>query len=444
MSELENRLAGLHALPVAPLPGAEAARRRGEQRTRRTRAGLAGAGALVAVLALSAGAAIGGGGPERMAPPPARPGPSADAEVGLSVSLLDAADVAAARAGGAWEVRPTDDFPFDPLPAGCADQAEVFGGPVETALRFLDGPETADGPLTVGHSLKAYAAEDQAQAAFQRVVQAIRTCGETSDGPQVIAGEPASTDTRTYGTLRAGTRTVVFAVERVGAVLSGVAIRSFELNDSPPLADAAATEVAGGPYAVATEAPVAGPDAPGPLRPEDVATVEPGTWTVLRLPSDADLLRPCGQPAGGPVPVSVDGTDLRRRVVGGGVTEHGSFVYQQVFRYASAADAAQALADRRTAVEACPEEPITTEPNPDPGMRGTRTYEAIDTGQIPFLVRIKTQCQSCPASYSYAAAEQVEDRLTVLGVALAQDGDPGAGLILEYARVAAERLRAAG
>lgn len=240
MSELENRLAGLRGLPAAPLPGAEAARVRGQQRTRRTRAALAGAGALVAVLALSAGVALGGGGTERNTLPPAPPGPS---EVGLSAVLLDAEDVAAVRPGEAWEVRATDDFPFDPLPPGCA--RDVFGDPEQTALRFLDGPETVDGDLTVGHSLKAYDGEDAAQAAYERVVASIRSCGESAPGPQVVAGEPASTPTRTYGTFAADTRTVVFAVERVGAVLSGVAIRSFELNDIPPLADAAAAKVAG-------------------------------------------------------------------------------------------------------------------------------------------------------------------------------------------------------
>lgn len=59
---LDDRFDALRAAPVPPLPGAAAARLRGERRTRRTRVALAGAGAVVVAVAITAGAALGAGG----------------------------------------------------------------------------------------------------------------------------------------------------------------------------------------------------------------------------------------------------------------------------------------------------------------------------------------------------------------------------------------------
>lgn len=431
-----SRFSSFAAAPPVALPGAVAAQARGAQRNRRTRAALAGAGSLLVVLAVTAGVALGAGGEaDRVRPLPADPGPTSQpTQEGLSVSLLDPEDVAAVRPGD-WAVRGQDDLPFDPLPGGCGDPGDVFGTPVETTLRFLDGPET------VGHSLKAYPDQAQAQVAFGRVIEAIEACGETSDGPQIVAGAPVSTSTRGYGTLSAGTRTVVFAIERIGAVLSGVAIVSFELDDIVPLADAAASEVQSGPYAAPDPAmeEASADTGSGLLRPQDVAAVEPGDWTAMDLQSDRPQLAVCGR-ALDPRPLEVAGVDLRVEREAG-----GTFVYQEAYRYASAEQAATALSATREAVEACPSEPIVAgdQDELDPGSRGTTSYEVVRTTPGLLLVRTNTQCETCPPSYGYSVTVLVGTRVTAFSVAVAEDGGTSLGLALQYAEAAAERLRGA-
>lgn len=423
LSLLESRFASFAAVPAVALPGAGAARERGRQRTRRTRAALGGALAAVLVLSAGVGAGSDGGGRDRVVPGPAHSGPP---EVGLQGALLDPDDVAAVRAGE-WSLRPTEDLPFPVPHEGCDGRGPLVVAPVETAVRFLDGPQV------IGHQLAAYAEESQAAGLLDLLRDELLACREGYVTYDLNTGLPGTSASRFYARRLDPAGDVLFAVERIGTVLSTVALQEGAWRDLPALADAAAEEVRGGPGPEPASSP---PRTSGLLTREDVATIEPGTWTALPWTGEEDLLSPCGREAA-PVPVDVAGTDLRLERETG-----GTFVYQQVFRFASEQLAAQALADRRDAVEACPQEPVTRQPEPDPGMRGAISYDVIETGQVPFVVRVSTQCETCQPQYSYRAVVQVGARLAVLAVGGTRGGDPGAGLVIEYARVAAERLRA--
>lgn len=433
--ELDARFASFASAPTAPLPGAAAAQERGAQRTRRTRAALSGAGALVVVLVVTAGAALGGGGGSALREdrigPAATPTPTPTVlETGLSAALLDPEDVAAVR-GGTWSLRP-DDPTHNPLPSGCHGEPRVFQQGTGAASRFFDGPDD-----TVGQVLRAYAEPAEVAAVFGRLIDSIEACEGTPE--TLVGGLPGSGPSRIYGSYVDREFLVAFSVERIGSVLSGVGLRTERsrrgsedavYEQLPALADAAAAEVRA---LLATKNPVV----EDPIRPvglltaEDAATVEAGDWMSARAPGDADLLAPCAssgrQEWQG---VAFTGWQVQREA-------GGTVLAQQVFDYDSTEAAEQALVERREAVEECAQEPIAAE-------IGTISYDVIETGQIPLIVRVSTQCESCSPGYSYVAVVQVGARLSVLEVEVAEDGDPGAGLTIEYARVAAERLRAAG
>ena len=426
----ELDLSVLSRTPVGALPGASAARRRGEQRTRRTRGALAGAGVLVTLVAVTAGTALSGGA-DRVAPAPfADRTPEPAAEDGLAVSLLDAEDVAGLR-GEPWQVRPTDDLPFDPLPPGCGDPEEVFGTPAATALRFLDG----DGRV-VGHSLKGYADEAQAKAALGRMIDSIESC----DGsPSVLLGGlPGSGPDRVYGRSLQGDSGVGFVVERFGAVLSGAALRAVRPapadEELDPLAEAAAGAVEGGPF----DAPDPGePEQPAPpgadaalLDPDAASRVEPGTWTTSQ-PDPTRFFDPCaGEPALTAPPETASRTLVLPRKGGGSTVSH------QVLLYATADDAAGALQELRSAVGTCA-------PAPTAGGDGTTAYEVLDERRFgDLVVRVVEQCRACPDSPSVVVVEQSGRGLSVLQVAVGEQGGPGVGLVGGYSELARERLEA--
>lgn len=418
-------LSPLARTPVGPLPGAGAARERGEQRTRRTRAALAGAGALVAVLALTAGTALSGG-RDRVAPAPfADPSPRA-VEEGLAGSLLDPEDLP-----GNWEPRPTRDYPFAPLPDGCRDEQEVFGAPAATAARFLDG----EGRI-VGHALKGYADEAQAQAAFGRMVDAIEACGEPTF--TLLGGLAGSGPDRVYGRYVQAELGVGFVVERFGAVLSGTAVRAVRPDPAdeelPPLAEAARAEVAGGPFDAPEPVAPSPPPAPGPdaalLDPDAAASVEPGPWRV----STTELGRSF-DPCQGSPPLTAPAQTASRllfvdRDAGGTRLAH------QVLLYESPDEATRALQELREAVGRCA-------PNPVDGGDGTTRYEVLEEERFgDLLVRVDEQCPACPGSPFFVVVAQASRGLSVLRVVVVEEGGPGAGLLGGYGDLARERLAA--
>ena len=421
----ELDLSALTRTPVGALPGAAAARERGEQRTRRRNASLAGAGALLAVLALTAGTALSGG-RDRVAPAPFADPSSRAAEEGLAVSLLDPEDLA-----GAWELRPTDDYPFAPLPDGCREEEEVFGTPSVTALRFLDGEQRI-----VGHALKGYPDEAQAQAAFGRLVDAIEACGEPTF--TLLGGLPGSGPDRVYGRYVQADFGVGFVVERFGAVLSGAAVRAArpapDEAELPPLAEAARGAVEGGPG----DAPEPGDPPPPPppgadaalLDPGAAGAVAPGTWKASAV-DPGRFFDPCAgaPPLAAPVE-SASRTLSVDREAGGTTLDH------QVLLYASADDARRALQELEEAVQQCAPVPVA-------GGDGTTTYEVLEDEQLgDLLVRVEERCPACPRSPSFVVVSQVQRGLSVLRVAVVEDGGPGAGLLGGYSSLARERLAA--
>lgn len=441
--ELDTRLSALAGTPAGTLPGAAAARARGAQRTRRKRAALAVAGSVIAVLALTAGAALSGG-TDRVVAPFADAGPSAPTEEGLSASLLDADDVAGVLSGD-WQLRQTYDLPLDPFPQGCRGSTMFLDDPVQTAIRLLDGP----GPSILGHRLAGYESEAAAEAALGRLIDAVELCDRASPtyGYELVGGLRGAGPSRVYGRYLAGDVRVAFALERIGAVLSGVALRPGELDDTlPDLADAAAHEVRGGPFAAPEPSLMKGPPPPPPapatwdamdalLTAEDTTSVEPGDWVVSGVPQER-LLDPCEGGTRYPTDEAVEATDRRglevRREAG------GTQVDQEVYRYASAQDAAEAVAGYRRAVAECPSEPETGI------LGGTRTHEIVDSaGDGKLYVRVLTECPSCAPYPSYLAVVQVDDGVAVLSVVVGEDGGTGLGLAVSYAEVAAAALRRA-
>ena len=171
------------------------------------------------------------------------------------------------------------------------------------------------------------------------------------------------------------------------------------------------------------------------LTAEDTTSVEPGDWVVSGAPQER-LLDPCEGGTRYLTDETVEATERRglevRREAG------GTQVDQEVYRYVSAQDAAEAVAGYRRAVEECPSEPETGI------LGGTRTHEGVATARDGELyVRVLTDCPSCAPYPYYLAVVQVGDGVAVLSVVVGADGDPGVELAEQYAEVAAAALRRA-
>jgi hypothetical protein len=431
MSELEKRLAGLDALPVAPLPGAAAARSRGEQRTRRTRAVLASAGALVAVLALSAGVALGGGGTERI-PPPADQGPSTEPQTSLSALLVDVEAVQKVRGEPEWQVRTREDMPFAPMPSGCRDDVTVFGEDGDSALHFLDGP----GDLLIGHQLRAWPTSSAAQGAFGRLIDSLEECeGATTE---MFGGLPGSGPGRFYGRYVQADFAVAFSIEQLGPYLSGVALRSprpdDRLEELPPLAD-----VAGGHVRVKLAENDPRPVEPavedGLLRPEDLTGVGAGSWQVMKL-DDPELggLSDCQRSALDPsVPLYPEVGAWARITTDG---HAGSLVQQETRRYPDADAAARSFDLHVEAVHACRTEEILDWPAETKSVLSVATHEVVEQSDGLVLVRTTYACATCEGAASHLAVLRVGPWLTVLSMSAERSAD--------FIEVARARLRAAG
>jgi len=236
LDDLAGELSVLRHGPAVVLPGAAAARARGDQRRRRRRTGLVAAGLVLAVGALPVAATLREPGVERLGVPAAAPAPS------LEDGLLAPQDLAAVQAG-TWEPDPSGGTPV--LPAGC-DATAPTGGP-DAALRASAGPRRA----VVRQHLVRYATGEQAAAAFTALRDALADCGDGARTTRVLEGVPGTSDTRFYAERVGATGSVPFAVERVGPVVGAVLVGAQRVSGPvadvtalPALADAAAGALA--------------------------------------------------------------------------------------------------------------------------------------------------------------------------------------------------------
>lgn len=206
--DVPDRLAGLGTAPVGALPGAAAARARGEQRTRRTRTAVAIGGAIggsltvAAVLAL--GSALGGSGQDRISIPasaapsstpspapspsaPVPPGPlpsderpepsatpDAPAAYDLEAALLTLQDAAAVEDGDWSRVGPVEADPLlDPCEGGTAYPRDADR--VERASVALQAVREAGG-TTLQQRVDRYSSAEAAADAFDGYRRAVEGC----------------------------------------------------------------------------------------------------------------------------------------------------------------------------------------------------------------------------------------------------------------------------
>lgn len=232
VDDLTRELAVLRDGPVVALPGAAAARHRGDQRSRRRRTGLA-AVALVLAGGLPVAMTLAGPADDRLNVPAAAPATS------LEDGLLTPQDVALLQPG-TWQVAPAEST-SPVLPAGC-DRPAPADGP-EAELRALTGPRRS----SVRQHLVRYDTEQQAAAAFAALRDTLAGCADGPRTTRLLRAVPGTSDTRFYAERVGATAGVPFAVERVGPVLSAVLVGAqrvtgpvADVSALPPLADAAA------------------------------------------------------------------------------------------------------------------------------------------------------------------------------------------------------------
>lgn len=252
--DLDARLAALGATMPPGLPGADAARRRGDQRRRHTQFGAAGAGAVVVAGALMAGFALGGGGTDRVSipdradqptataspststspsvsaspstsaspessvsplPASSAPSPAAGASTATTPSpvpptavavpvrqlLLTTTDAQRAEAGN-WSAEKTpNQLPLlNPCQGGTAYPQDA--NRTDTADAAVSAKREADGGTTVRQSLARYRDAASAAQATRGYERAVRAC----------PGGNTEQDRRTDSVVSSGTRNGVFTV----------------------------------------------------------------------------------------------------------------------------------------------------------------------------------------------------------------------------------------
>ncbi len=413
MDDLDARLSDLRTLPVGPLPGAAAARSRGDQRTRRARTVLAATAAVAAVLAVSVVPGLTAG--DRITAPPAGPAPTAaPAPATLSLALLDTQDLSSVRSGTWSSAAPPDD-PSPALPQGCGRSTAT--ATLESARVVLTGSTTSVEQQVVGFATAA-----SAQRELGLVVDAVEAC---EGGPwTLVGGLPGTGPDRVYGTWEQDGATAVFVLERFGAVLSTVAELSGQLDGLPLLADTAAAKLA-----TFDDRTPAAPEQPAwdissaLLTAAEAATVEPGDWTAEPI-VDQRVLDPCG--ALDIAPEGFSGSSLQVQREAGGTT-----VDTSVARFATPDAAEAALQSYRAAVLGCPLE-----------TRGesTSSYELLTDEVDRLVVREVAGCPECLPYPSYAVVVRDGTGLVTVRVAVGEDGDPGPGLAEQYGALAQDRL----
>lgn len=155
------------------------------------------------------------------------------------------------------------------------------------------------------------------------------------------------------------------------------------------------------------------------LSPEAASTAEEPGWTVDEdtEPEPGALLDPCregGFPLDAEVAASDERTMSSEREVG------GSFLRQEVFRYADAGAATRAVAEYADRVERCPSTPVEGGPG-DHTNEGTVVERADDR----LLVRLRSCAPECSDLFTgYFLVARAEDGLTVAYYEVGEDGDP--------------------
>ncbi len=437
--DLTTRLSALGGEGRADLPGAAAARRRGAQRTRRTRLALGSGGAAVAVTAVLLSGDLGGSGQDRVSIPAATPAPApVAADPLLEDALLDADDVGA-ELGRPWaQLSPAPlDRSSSPLPADCLEGVDELGPQVAGRSFALDG--------RVGHLLRRYAEPEQARAAYDRVVALVEQCPATR-----------TPTTRTAGGLP-GTRLDAERVTADGSVhltleLRGpflVAVSASQQDALPALAAAARREL--------TEALARRPDElvgvlpGGPdvraalLEPADAQRVSPGApWSFTTRSGDGSEEVPAFPCGTGPAP-QVSGDARQSAGVQLSVERTGgrTVVRQDVERYTGPTTAQQAYDLVRERVASCPEQSL-----PDVSGPGTVVHEVVADraagGVRTLLVRAVTACDDCPPATAWFAVQQAGPVLSALRVDDPEAAGRGVSTVEPFAAVVAEGLSDAG
>lgn len=383
--------------PVPPLTPAAVVRARGEQRSRRRRAALAGATALTLALAGGVGIALGvPAGTDALRPEPyATSGTGEDV---LTAALLDPDDVGAVI-GGRWDLRPTDDVPFDVVLTGCTGAATPAP---RTALRFLDGPNGH----AVGEHLALHLDEAAAQEAYVRALGALRACGESSPAYHVF--EEGSALPQAYGQVVEGTSLRPFSLQRVGRAVV-VVVEQGPMDASRALAEAAADEVRS---ALGGIAPPPTPE-PATVTPQQlldgpsVQAVLGGSWSTLPDLREDVYVSTYACPEGAPA--------ARAGLSRGLESTDGQALGSQVLAFPDLATAAAVHAQLRTDVQRCPSRPEDSEDG-----RATASHELVPSlpgaGEDRFYLRTASRdCDDCPERAAVVAVARVGLWLVLVG-----------------------------
>ena len=434
--DLETRLSALGTEGRVVLPGAPAARRRGAQRTRRTRGALAGGSAVVVALgALLAGTADGGD-RDRVSIPAATPAP-APADPFLEDALLDPDDVGEAL-GGRWTVRTPqgDADATSPMPRDCVEALPVRGP--GTARRWFGLGGRAE------HVLVRYPDVASATAAFSELVAVLDRCPAGAP-TSVLHGLPESDAQQVFGERLGPEVTVPFALSQYGPLLSAVSAPT--LSQLPAVAAAARREL--------HDAVSGDPDRyvellPGPqdllatlVTPSEAAGVLPGQWGITSEPDGAVELPflPCGS---GQAPEAVGDERVDGNVLlSAGTGEQRASVRHQVAQHTGPTTAARAYDLVRERVAACPE---TSLPEADgPGtVRTELVGEQDDGGVRTLLVRQVSTCDGCEPAVAWFAVQESGALLSALRLEQPAAADGGAATVRRFADVVAESLRTSG
>lgn len=438
-ADLSSRFSGLAGAPVPPLAGAAAARARGEQRTRRTRAVLSGSGALVAVLAVVAATSLSGGAATRETLPQATTAPTTQAVSEderlarvAEAALITVEDVTAAL-GGDWEQAPSG----EPAPPDTCTETPVLPSETAGAQRAMSGPDGA----AVSTLVWAYDSAATAQDALGALVDRVEACPEPPGGTaRVLGGLPGAGPDRAYVAVAGADGNRVHAVQRTGQLLVSVrlAAAGVEPADVVPLADSAQaraeTAQSTGGAEIATWRP-----SDAFLGPDDATAAEPTSWRATGGGDVRMLLDPCSDPDY-PRRDALAETGLQTLVAEREIG--GSLLVQQVLRYTDGEAAEEAFDAYLERTVRCPEQSLG---DPEQVLRLSSEISASAGAGRQALVR-QVPCSvgtdSCADHFTtYVLVAVVGDGLMLATYEQGEDGDPAdeARALLD---AAAGRLRA--
>jgi hypothetical protein len=414
-----------------------------EQRGRLRVVAAASAGAVAfGAASFIAAVLVGAGQADRDALPAAPVASQEPSPITEAALLLDAPTVERVR-GGTWTEQPAE-ASHSPFVTGC-DEAPPGPQPSSGAVRALDGPEGT----VVRSQVLAYRDDMGASMGWKTVWLDIERCPEQRE--QLAGGQEATTQVslvhtlpesmsqRGYGTSRSrecadcAWRTEHFSFSQVGPHLVLVRLAGGELESLPALSEAAEQRVrCGGDCAP----PVPSQAAPRPwvlaeafLSPAAAAAAEgppmnEARWSVVEpyAPDQAPLADPCSE---GSVPLAGEVVDSGERAMSSTREAGGSSLTQEVYRYSSSFVAYDAHLHYVDRFRRCSDVP---DPN---GFEGsTIRSELIGPGDAPsgdrlLVRRLPCQEDTCTDHFAtYVMVVREADALTVVGYAIAEDGDP--------------------